>query len=224
MFHGHYDYFQKSLLGSRPNTKPEDRGILNAHNHWFILFYHVWQLAWIEIHWSSIWLRAPVTYDFTLHSRVRDHTTWSRRCLETAFEHFLLGSHNFMVTAFGLCVKWLLLEHWILIPLGALTLMGFGWRTFWPKSVHLEQPYTVYVGGKVGWLKRPLGPSITRTPKVCRPKVVAVQFPAIPDRNHRRCKSNKNKMIFRQFAADVIEGMFLLKLVGWVPPLIECLE
>ena len=23
-----------------------------------------------------------------------------------AFEHFLLGSHNFMVTAFGSCVKW----------------------------------------------------------------------------------------------------------------------
>ena len=24
----------------------------------------------------------------------------------TAFEHFLLGSHNFMVTALGSCVKW----------------------------------------------------------------------------------------------------------------------
>ena len=23
-----------------------------------------------------------------------------------AFEHFLLGSHNFMVTALGSCVKW----------------------------------------------------------------------------------------------------------------------
>jgi hypothetical protein len=23
-----------------------------------------------------------------------------------AFKHFLLGSHNFMVTAFGSCVKW----------------------------------------------------------------------------------------------------------------------
>ena len=33
MFHGHLDYFQKSLLGGRSNTKPGDHGILNVHNH-----------------------------------------------------------------------------------------------------------------------------------------------------------------------------------------------
>ena len=48
----------------------------------------------------------PVTNDFTLHLRVRDHTTWFWRCLGTVFGHFLLGSHNFMVTALGSCVKW----------------------------------------------------------------------------------------------------------------------
>ena len=48
----------------------------------------------------------PITYDFTLHLRVRNHTLhdfW--RCLGTTFGHLLLGSHNFMVTALGSCVK-----------------------------------------------------------------------------------------------------------------------
>ena len=58
MFHGHLDYFQKPLLGGRPNTKPGDHGTLNAHNCWFILFHQVWGSAWKEIHWNSIWLRA----------------------------------------------------------------------------------------------------------------------------------------------------------------------
>ena len=35
-----------------------------------------------------------------------DHTTWSWRCVGTAFGRFLLGSHNFMVMALGSCVKW----------------------------------------------------------------------------------------------------------------------
>jgi hypothetical protein len=47
----------------------------------------------------------PVTYDFTLQLRVYDHTTYFWRCVGTAFQDFLLGSHNFMVTALGSCVK-----------------------------------------------------------------------------------------------------------------------
>ena len=47
-----------------------------------------------------------VTYNFTLHLRVRDHTTWFWRCLGTTFGHFLMGPHNFMVTTLGSCVKW----------------------------------------------------------------------------------------------------------------------
>ena len=42
MFYGHLDYFQKPPLGGEPNTKRlGDHGTLNAHNRWFILFYHV---------------------------------------------------------------------------------------------------------------------------------------------------------------------------------------
>jgi hypothetical protein len=57
--------------------------------------------TWIEIHWNRIWLRAQSHMTSQYHLRIRDHTTWFWRCLETAFGHFLLGSHSFMVTALG---------------------------------------------------------------------------------------------------------------------------
>ena len=68
MFHGHLDYSQKPLLGGRPNTRPGNHGTPDAHNRWFILFYHVWGLTWIDIHWNSIWLRA--------RSHMTSHYTW----------------------------------------------------------------------------------------------------------------------------------------------------
>ena len=50
------------------------------------------------------YVKGSVTYDFTLHSRVCDHTTtWFWRCVGTVFQHFLLGCHNFMVAALA-CV------------------------------------------------------------------------------------------------------------------------
>ena len=106
MFHGHLDYLQKPPLGGRPNTNPGDHGTPNAHNRWFILFYHAWGPAWIEILWNNIWLRA--------WSHMTPHSTWKSvttphevgGVLEQAFGHFLLGSHNFMVSALGSCVKW----------------------------------------------------------------------------------------------------------------------
>ena len=55
-----------------------------------------------------------VTYDFTLHLRIRNHTAWFRRCVGMAFRQFLLGSHNFMVTTLGSCVKWPLVSSSIL--------------------------------------------------------------------------------------------------------------
>ena len=75
MFHGHLDYFWKSSLGGRPNTKPGDHGTPNVHNRWFILFYHMWGHTWIEIHWNSIWLktRSHMTSHYTWG---HDHTTW----------------------------------------------------------------------------------------------------------------------------------------------------
>ena len=35
-----------------------------------------------------------------------NRNSYDLTCLGTAFGHFLLGSHNFMVIALGLCVKW----------------------------------------------------------------------------------------------------------------------
>jgi hypothetical protein len=67
-FHSHLDYFQKPPLGGRPNTKLEDHGTLEAHNRCFILFYHVWGHAWIEIYGNSIWL---MTW-----SHMTSHCTW----------------------------------------------------------------------------------------------------------------------------------------------------
>jgi hypothetical protein len=53
-------------------------------HRWFILFHHVW----IEIHSNIILFWAQlVTYNFTLHLRVGDHTTWFWRCVGTAFGH-----------------------------------------------------------------------------------------------------------------------------------------
>ena len=89
MFHGHLDYFQKTSLGGTPNTKLGDHGTPNSNNGWFILFYHVWGPARIEIHWYNIWLRA--------RSHMASHYTWGstttlhdfgsvlRRSLDTFF-------------------------------------------------------------------------------------------------------------------------------------------
>jgi hypothetical protein len=69
--------------------------------------YLAWRPAWIETHWNNIWLRAQ--------SHTTSHYTWGSVTtlhdfggvyVGTAFGHFLLGSHNVMVTALGSCVKW----------------------------------------------------------------------------------------------------------------------
>ena len=111
MFHGYLDCFQKPPLGGSSNTKAGDHGTPNVHNRWFILFHHVSWPAWIEIHWNSIWLRA------------RSHTLedpWSHyMILEMSWDglgHFHLGSHNFMVTTLGSCVKWPLMILKVHLP------------------------------------------------------------------------------------------------------------
>jgi hypothetical protein len=110
VFHGHLDYFQKPPLGGRPNTKSsQNHGTTNVDKRWFILFCRVWGPTWIEIHWNSMWLRAQ--------SQMTSHYTWGSVTtlhdfeggLETALDTLfwaLTGSHNLMVTALGLCVKW----------------------------------------------------------------------------------------------------------------------
>jgi hypothetical protein len=112
MLHGHLDYFQKPPLGGRPNTKPRDHGTPNAHNRWFILFYRTRAPIGIEIHWNSIcWGPGHIWLHTTLEGPWPHPWCW--RCVGTAFGRFLLGSHNFMVTALGSCVKW---------PLGLLSI------------------------------------------------------------------------------------------------------
>ena len=49
---------RKPPLGGRRDRRFGDCGTLNAHNRYFIPFYHVWSPAWIRIHWNNIWLRA----------------------------------------------------------------------------------------------------------------------------------------------------------------------
>jgi hypothetical protein len=60
--------FKNHLLEVGLTTKPGDHDTPNAHNRWFILFYHVWGPAWIKIHWNSIRLRE--------WSHMTSHYTW----------------------------------------------------------------------------------------------------------------------------------------------------
>ncbi len=97
---GHLDYFQKPSLEGRPNTNQKTlalRTLTTADVFYFIMCEDPREKKFIE---------DLVTYDFTLHSRVHDHTIWFWRCVGMAFGHLLLGSHNFMVTTLGSSVKW----------------------------------------------------------------------------------------------------------------------
>ena len=58
----------------------------------------------ISLNWHL--LEDSVAHDFTLNLRIRDDPTQFWRCVGTAFGHFLLHLHNFMVTALGSCVRW----------------------------------------------------------------------------------------------------------------------
>ena len=66
----------------------------------------MWGPAWLEIHWNSIWLRAwsHMTSHYTW-GFVTTCTIWFWGCVGTAFGRFLLGSHDFVVTVLGSCVK-----------------------------------------------------------------------------------------------------------------------
>jgi hypothetical protein len=92
-----------------------------------------------------------VAYDFTLHLRVRDHIAWCWRWVGMAFRHFLLGSHNFMVTALG---------SWGSVA----TLHNVGGELGWPLD-------TFFWAITISWSRLLAhvwsGPS-THTPFVCR--------------------------------------------------------
>jgi hypothetical protein len=68
--------FPKPHVGGRPNTKPWDHGTPNAHNRYFILYSSCVRTRMDRNSWKKHLVENPVTYGFTLHLRVRDHTTW----------------------------------------------------------------------------------------------------------------------------------------------------
>ena len=77
--------------------------------------------AWIKIHWNSIWLRARshMTSPYTWGSVTTLHDLGD--VLGRPLDTFPLGSHNFMVTAFGSCVKWPLDQGMCCYDCGAST-------------------------------------------------------------------------------------------------------
>ena len=85
--------FKKPYLEVRFETKLGDHDTPNAHNRWFILFYHVWGPAWIKMHWINIWSRTRS--HMASHLRVRDHTRWLWRYVGMAFGHFSFGLSQF---------------------------------------------------------------------------------------------------------------------------------
>ena len=73
-------------------TKPGDHGTPNAHNRWFV--YSILSYARSRMNRNAFQehlVDGPVTCDFTLHLRVREHTTSVWRCVGTAFGHFSFG-------------------------------------------------------------------------------------------------------------------------------------
>ena len=93
----------------------------NAHDCWFLLFYHVWGPASIDMHWNSIRLRVR-SHMISHYNRgsVTTPTWWFGRCVGMALGRLLLGSHNFTVTALGSCAKWPSIpkeSHWFVIIL-----------------------------------------------------------------------------------------------------------
>ena len=112
MFHGHLECFQIWPLGGKPNTKPGDHGTSNAHNCWFILFYHVWGPTWIEIHWNSIWSRA--------WSHMTSNYTWGSMTTQMQMD-----SHAIQVfqirTWPGLGGMGIVIKRWFLVGTRLLT-------------------------------------------------------------------------------------------------------
>ena len=108
MFHDHLDYFQSPPLSGHANTKPWDHNTPNTHNFWFIIRYHVWRPRMNKkFHQKEHLVDSPVTYGFTQHLRARDpHAMDSGGVSGRPLDTFLLGSHNFMVTALGSSAKW----------------------------------------------------------------------------------------------------------------------
>ena len=107
MFHGHLDYFQKPPPGGRPYTKPGDHGTPDVHNHRFVSFYFIMCEGACEWKFTEItFCRGPRSH-MTSHCTRGSETTLDDfgGVVERPWDTFLLGAHNFMVTALGSYVK-----------------------------------------------------------------------------------------------------------------------
>ena len=112
------DHDSWSLLGGRPNTNPGDHGTPNVHNCWSILIYHMWGSTWIFYFYFYLKKNLIEIAFGWAPGHIWLHTTlegmWSHYMIlevygTASFGHSLsLGSHKFMVTALGSCVKWTL--------------------------------------------------------------------------------------------------------------------
>jgi hypothetical protein len=84
--------FRNHLLEVGLTQNRETMALRNFTTIEIILFYHVWGLTWIEIHWNSIWLRAQLHMSscYTWETVIR--TTWFWKCLGDGLLTLLLGS------------------------------------------------------------------------------------------------------------------------------------
>ena len=111
MFHGHCIVCLKTPLGGRPSTKLGDHGTQNAYNHLFYAIYHVWRPVWIEIHWNSIWLRAP--------SHMASNYTWGY--VTTLHDFGGMMGWPYDTSFWAITISWSRLLHREVIPLSSRT-------------------------------------------------------------------------------------------------------
>jgi hypothetical protein len=101
--------FKNHLFGGRPNMKPWDHDTPTVHNRWFILFLSCVRTCMHRNSLKQHLVEGPITYDFPLHLRVRDHTTtWCWRCRwDGGLWTLSLGLSQFHGHGSWLvCVKW----------------------------------------------------------------------------------------------------------------------
>ena len=88
--------FKNHLMKVGLTQNRETTATPNAHNRWFLLFYHVWEPAWIEIHGNSIWSRT--------WSHMTSHYTWGSM---TTLHNFGGGLERPLDTFFrALTISW----------------------------------------------------------------------------------------------------------------------
>ena len=118
-----------------------------------MLIYSILSCARARMNRNSLkWhlIEGPVTFGFTLHLRVYDHTTWFWRCLETTFEDFF----------WALIISWsrLFARVWSYLKVCGCTSIRWLFSISWDRRVgHMTQkwatPATSTILGRLdNWL------------------------------------------------------------------------